>query len=260
VDYRKTDTAGLLSPFTEHLKLYQEGVTKASRRAARKNLKHEDTICVVSVKAEPENVEQNGFQFEFKYPIISEGFDETKLISINPRQQESEMKFKVTRDSSNLRKYSLKPEGKLMSGYEYVLKVPHRKFRDINGYLNDSTNVKVSLPKDDKLSNMKVVLSGVNHQYIVDLLNEKRDKVLRTYNVSSDGTLDFPYLKAGKYSLRITEDFNGNGIIDTGNMLQHKQPEKVKFFTLKGGSYVIDIPEASEIEQRINIAKLFKDD
>lgn len=68
-----------------------------------------------------------------------------------------------------------------MTGYEYKLKVPHRKFRDINGFYNDSTEVKVSLPKDDKLSTLILDMTNVNHKYIIDLLNEKRDKVLRSY-------------------------------------------------------------------------------
>ena len=167
------------------------------------------------------------------------------------------MKFKVTRDSLNLRKYVLMPEGKLMAGYEYKLKVPYRKFRDINGFYNDSTDVKVSLPKDDKLSTLTLDLTGVSHKYIVDLLNEKRDKVLRTYIIEKDASLVFPYLKAGKYSIRITEDKNRNGVVDTGNLLGHRQPEKVMFYKLRDGSYVLNVKESTEMEQKIDIAKLF---
>ncbi len=257
VDYLKTDTLGQLVPFTEHLRL-ANGEIIAAMRNARRNIKHEDTTCVMTVKAEPERVEQYGFEFEFKYPIITEAFDSLSLISVNPRQQEEAMTFTVTRDSTNLRRYTLMPGGKLMSGYEYKLKVPWRKFRDVNGYYNDSTEVKVSLPKDDKLSTLTLPLTGVNHTYIVDLLNEKRDKVLRSYCIHGDCTLNFPYLKAGKYSIRITEDKNGNGLVDTGNLLEHRQPEKVKFYTLRNGSYVLEVPEATELEQSIDIVKLFE--
>ena len=79
-----------------------------------------------------------------------------------------------------------------MSGYDYKLKVPHRKFRDINGFYNDSTEVKVSLPKDDKLSTLSLDMVGVRHKYIVDLLNEKRDKVMRSYIIENDTKLLFP--------------------------------------------------------------------
>ena len=256
VDYLKTDTTGKMVPFTEHVRLAMEKAGSKSK-SSRRDIKHEDTTCVMKVTAEPENIEQYGFQIEFNYPIIYENFDSLKLISINPRQQESKMKFSVVRDTLNLRKYTLTPEGKLMTGYEYKLKVPHRKFRDINGFYNDSTEVKVSLPKDDKLSTLILDMTNVNHKYIIDLLNEKRDKVLRSYIIEKDAKLTFPYLKEGKYSFRMTEDKNKNGMVDTGNLLEHRQPEKVIFYKLKDGSYILNIKEATEVEQRLDIAKLF---
>jgi hypothetical protein len=146
----------------------------------------------------------------------------------------------------------------MLAGYEYFLKVPHRKFKDINGFYNDSTEVKVTLPNDDNLSTLLLVMRNVNNKYIVDLLNEKRDKVLRSYIIEDDTTLPFPYLKAGKYSIRITEDLNRNGIVDTGILLEKKQPEKVRFYKLEDGTFLIDIPEKMEIEQNIDVAEMFK--
>ena len=256
VDYLKTDTLGVLQPFTEHVRLAMEK-TGGRSKSSRRNIKHEDTTCVMKVTAEPETIEQNGFSVEFNYPIIYESFDSISLVSINPKQQESAMKFSVSRDTLNLRKYVLMPEGKLLSGYEYKLKVPYRKFRDINGFYNDSTEVKVSLPKDDKLSSLTLHLTGVSHKYIVELLNDKRDKVLRNYIIEKDRDLVFPYLKEGKYSIRITEDKNCNGIVDTGNVLEHRQPEKVVFYKLRDGSYVLSIKESTDMEQNIDISKLF---
>jgi hypothetical protein len=101
-------------------------------------------------------------------------------------------------------------------------------------------------------------LTNVNNKYIVDLLNEKRNQVLRSYIVDKDANLTFPYLKAGKYSIRITEDINRNGIVDTGILLEHKQPEKVRFYKLEDGTFLIDIPEMTEIEQNIDIIEMFK--
>ena len=150
------------------------------------------------------------------------------------------------------------PVDKLQAGWEYYLKVPHRRFTDINGFYNDSTEVKVSLPNDDKLSSISLVLTGVNNKYIVDLLNEKRNQVLRSFIIDKDQTLLFPYLKAGKYAIRMTEDKNKNGLVDTGNLLEHRQPEKVRFYKLENGQYLIDIPEMTELEQSINVEDMFK--
>ena len=82
--------------------------------------------------------------------------------------------------------------------------------------------------------------------------------MLRQYIVDSDQTLIFPYLKAGKYSIRITEDLNRNGIVDTGILLEKKQPEKVRFYKLEDGTFLIDIPEMMEIEQMLDVQAMFE--
>ena len=89
-------------------------------------------------------------------------------------------------------------------------------------------------------------------------LNEKRDQTIRSFIIDKDETLLFPYIKAGKYSIRLTEDLNRNGLVDTGNLLEHKQPEKVKFFKLENGNAYMDIPEMTELEQTIDVGELFK--
>lgn len=258
VNYRKTDTLGVLQPTVEEVKLVIDKKLKAEAKTPRRNLKHEDTLLVLKPEVTPETVEQYGFTVEFAYPLVEDGFDSLVFRSVNPRQKEAIGKYRVLRDSTNLRRYTIMPEEKLQEGYEYYLKFPHRKFRDINGYYNDSTEVKVSLPKDETLSTLILRVNGTRgHRYLIDLLNEKRDKVLRSFLIRSDQTLTFPYVKAGKYSIRVTEDLNGNGLVDTGSLLDHRQPEKVRFFKLNDAS-ILDIPQRTEWEQELDMEELFK--
>lgn len=258
INYRKTnDSTGVFEPSLEHYPLFIEGaLPKKTGRAARQKLKHEDTICVYKLTAEPETVEQNGFSIEFAYPIIYENFDSLKFRYINPKQKELKGSFTVEKDSLNLRRYTIRPKEKLLPGYEYFLKVPHRAFRDINGFYSDSTEVKVSLPSDDKLSTIILDMKGVEGKLIVDLLNEKRDKVLRNYIIEKDTQLVFPYLKEGKYSVRVTFDYNKNSMVDTGNILEHRQPEKVAFFKVSENEEYLDLPAATELTQIIEISEL----
>lgn len=256
VNYLKTDSLGVLNPFLEEIKLVKPKTLPG--KTAKKDLKKEDTTAVFTIDAKPENIEQYGFVLEFKYPVVESAFDSLSFRYLNPRQQESKGAYTVTQDSLNLRKYVVRPKDKLLPGYEYYLKVPHRRFKDINGFYNDSTEVKVSLPNDDKLSTMTLKMSNVNNKYIIDLLDEKRTNVLRSYIIDTDQDLIFPYLKAGKYSVRITEDINRNGLVDTGILLEHKQPEKVRFYKLEDGTLLIDIPEMVEIEQKIDVGEIFR--
>ena len=256
VKYWKTDSLGVLQPVTEKVSLVEENKPKS--RSARKKIEHKDTICGLSLKAEPETFEQCGFSLEFDNPPIIGYFDSLLFKSINPKQKEQIEKFTIARDSLNLRKYVITPNVRIQKGYEYFFKVPHRVFKDINGHWNDSTEVSVTLPTDDELSLFTLNLTGVNgNKYIVDLLDERKSKVLRSYVIDKDAVLSFPYLKAGKYSIRITEDLNRNGIVDTGNLLSHRQPEKVKFLMTKD-SELFEIPERCEINQDLDLVTFFK--
>ena len=256
VNYRKTDSLGRLTPAQEVVRLPMPQEKRTYSKTVRRNIKHEDTTCVLKFTAAPETVEQNGFELEFRNPIISERFDSVQFIVTNTRQRQSRAEFTVEQDSLNLRRYILRPKDRLMPGFEYQMKLPHRAFRDVNGFWSDSTSVKVSLPSDETLSTLELELTGVNCKLIVDLLGEKRDKVLRSYVTDSDGTLSFPYLKAGKYSIRITQDRNRNSIIDTGSLLEHRPPETVVFLDFNGSQYLI-IPASVELSQSVDVGPLF---
>lgn len=257
VNYRKTDSLGVLSPFLEKVKLFDENKKKETQtRSGRNKDDKEKEACRFSYVAKPENIEQDGIELEFEVPIVSEKFDSVKFLSLNPRQQLTEEKFKVERDSMNIRKYRIYPQIQYLKGYEYSLKIPENCFRDINGNVNDSLLVKVSLPDDDMLSKLYLNMKNVDRKYIVDLLDEKLSEVLRTYVIDSDRTLEFPYLKEGKYAVRISDDGNRNSMVDTGNLLERRQPEKVLFYTINEDK-LFDIPAGTELDQTIDIKMLF---
>ena len=258
INYDKTDSLGKLVPTDEQVKLPIDKKLKAElSKSSQRDLKHQDTIAVYTGTAEAATVEQYGFSLEFKYPLIEAAWDSLVFRIVNPRQQESFGAYTVTQDSTNLRRYTVMPKDKLLVGYDYFLKIPHRRFRDVNGFYNDSTEIKVTLPNDEKLSSLTLELSNVKAKYIIDLLSEKRDKVIRSFIVSSDQSVLFPYLKNGKYCIRFTEDINGNSLVDTGNLLEHRQPEKVLFYKIND-QFLIDIPERADLVQKIDLEEMFR--
>lgn len=259
INYDKTDTLGVLRPTEETIKLPIDSKLKAElmKGSSYKDRKHQDTIAVMKSFADPTTIEQYGFIVEFQYPLIEEAWDSLVFRMRNPRQQESVGKVSVTRDSTNLRRYTIMPREPFQTGYDYFLKIPHRRFRDINGFYNDSTELKVTLPTDEKLSSVTLELSGVRTKYIVELLDEKRSKTIRSFIVTSDGPVLFPYLKAGKYCIRMTEDVNGNNIVDTGVLLEHRQPEKVRFFKVED-SFLFDVLEKAEMLWTVDMEEMFK--
>ncbi len=130
---------------------------------------------------------------------------------------------------------------------------------DINGFTNDSTEKTFTLPTNDKLSSITLDLVNVNGgKYLVELVNEKRDKVFLKYEISEDRQLVFPYLSAGNYSFRITEDRNRNGKLDVGDVLRRIPPERARLLKLAGGSAIIKLKEQTDLVQTADINEIFK--
>ena len=46
-------------------------------------------------------------------------------------------------------------------------------------------------------------------------------------------------------------------MLDTGDLLKRKQPEKVLLYTLEDGKDIISIKERTDIVQEVDIAKMF---
>jgi hypothetical protein len=255
IRYQKTDSTGKLAPTTENLKLFVE------RAAAEKQRKNKDTSMKVTIDAQPDMVEQNGFKLNFALPLSKSLFDSIHFVSKDPRGKVTAEKFTVEKDPKDIRNYVIRPQKDMMKGTDYTLTINKRIFYDINGLPNDSTGLTVTLPKGEDLSSITAVLTNVDKRYIVDLVSENRDKVFRSYTVDKPSILKFPYLKEGKYSIRITEDGNRNGVIDTGSLLERRQPEKVMLYYLPGPvpqTAIIQLNAKTDIEQEINVGKMFR--
>jgi len=221
-----------------------------------------DTVGRYTLNVTPENVEQDGFTLEFETPLSVAPFDSIKMKCVNIKQQISYERVTVEQDSTCIRRYTVRPVSQIKPGMEYTLKFPHRLFKDIYGLPCDSLDKKVTLPTDENLSSLTLDITNVNARYIVELINDARDKTFRKYHIQNDTKLHFPYLSKGRYSVKITEDKNGNGLLDAGNLLEHKQPEKVLLFRFNNrtgnDAYVTDVPERTEMEQTIDLAEMFK--
>lgn len=255
VNYLKTDTTGVLSGFTEEIKLGNEN-PRRTRRFVQEEINHTDTICVFDLKAEPEKIEQDGFVLAFEYPIINAWFDSIRFVITNPRNQDEEGSFTYSRDTLDIRRYNIKPKEIMLPGYGYTVKIPNRIFRDINNHWNDSTEISVSLPTDEELSSLNLDVRNVHHKYIIELLDERRTNVLRSFIITADRSLVFPYIKSGKYYIRITEDMNGNSYVDSGSLLDHQMPEKVQYLKINDNP-LLDIPASAVINQTVDLEELF---
>lgn len=262
VSYMRTDDSlQILVPVTDTLKMIRPKGKMVENRWGEM-VEEVDTLAAYTVDATAENIDQNGIILTFESPMIQLPFDSISFTAKNTREQVSDAEFTVEKDTANVKRFILRPVEKLVPGYEYTLRIPDSVFLDIDGIYCDSLVQKITLPQDEKLSSLTLELSNVNEKYLVELVDEKRTKIFRSYSIDTAAVLQFPYLKAGKYSIRITEDKNGNGQVDTGVLLERKQPEKVLLYkannSLGNNAYIMDIPERTELTQTIDIGEMFK--
>ena len=262
LSYMKTDDSlNILVPVTDTIKMIRpKGKMVENKRGEM--VEEVDTVAAYKVDATPENIDQNGIIITFESPMFTTPFDSVTFTVKNTREQVSDAPFTVEQDTADIKKFVIRPQEKLMPGFEYTLRIPDSLFMDIDGIYCDSLRKTFSLPQDEKLSSLTIEASNVHEKYLVELVDEKRTKVYRSYSIDSASVLLFPYLKAGKYSIRITEDKNGNGQVDTGSLLDRKQPEKVMMYrannSLGSNAYIMDIPERTELIQTIDIGEMFK--
>ena len=79
----------------------------------------------------------------------------------------------------------------------------------------------------EEYANLLVNVNVKDHAF-AELLSGQ-DKLERTVPVV-DGKIDIPNVLPGTYFLRLVLDANDNGVWDTGNYLNHIQPEEVYYF------------------------------
>ncbi len=258
VSYRKTDSGtGQLVPDLEHLPLVlldKDG--KPVKKKLHQRLEKKDTTCVFTSTAEPEKVEYKGIIFQFQKPIIEQNFKKFSFVYRNAKQKEFPVPFHFEADSTNLLKYVLWPDSPFQQGMDYYLKVPQKAFRDMDGWYSDSLDIKFSLPNRDNESSLVLCVTGVESRYYIEVLDENMRNLIRDFLIETDGEYEIFYLKEGKYKVRITEDKNRNGKVDTGSLLEHRQPEKVRFYE-QDGVKDIKIAPNSEVRQELDIKMIF---
>ena len=268
VDYMKTDSTGVLAPAVENLALAVKeeetqttasggGKTGRTGRTGDGDKQQPDTVFVLNSMVQNETVEAEGAVIESQWPVVELRRDSIRFTETNPKGKKAAKNFSITRDSLNVRRYIILPEDNLQKGCDYEIFMPQGTMTDLNRLPSKETSIKFRIPQDETLSTLTLELRNVGGKIIIELTDEQ-DKTLRTFYAGSDSDITIPYLKAGKYKIRITQDANGNGYLDTGNFLEKRQPEQVAFYETSPGKPLLEVLESVELTQEINVEALFK--
>ena len=165
------------------------------------------------------------FVVRFNHPIDS--FDASKLTFI-----EDSIPKQVTMEptDSTKRAYAIKYPWKEELVYDIVL--DSAAFIDIYGLASDSLVDGFRTQRENYYGDLKfkVKLPNQDHQYILEFLSAN-GSMIQKLTLKEDQVLNFPNLGPGNYQFKLIFDRNNNGVWDTGNYLQHLQPETQLYYS-----------------------------
>ncbi|MDR2359291.1 MAG: Ig-like domain-containing protein [Prevotellaceae bacterium] len=258
IEYLKTDSLNNLSPTSANLRFSLKKEDKAQQEKDKKN-KNDTVTEIPKLQPKINFSEQLGMRrgISVAFPALPAKIDTTKitLFKIDEKKNRAKELFRWLPDTASRLRFYV--QAKWVTVTEYELEVLPDAFSDIYGLVNDTIVNKFTTPNPDKFCHITFDLSNVSSRYILQLLNEKKDRILRETLVDKAGKVLFDYLPSGDYVVRFIEDANQNGVWDACKMETKTQPEKVTLMRFPDASEILHLRENSEVEQSVDVGKLF---
>lgn len=124
--------------------------------------------------------------------------------------------------------YAVTLYGEWRPGQNYRVQMDSAAIVGFSGKVCAKLERSFSVVSSEDVGGVFVSLVGADTSAVVQLLvNDK--KILRSQPMRG-GSVDFFYVKPGKYFLRLYYDRNNNGCWDTGDYMQKLQPEEVIYY------------------------------
>lgn len=244
MDYLATDTLGQLVPKTDTLRMVNkidkkrrmalaEEALKKEEKERKKRAKKGDTLKVepkffaMSVDA-PSNLDLNrNIVLKFEEPV--EHIDTAAIhMAVKVDSLWEDIPFILMGDSVVPRQYQILADWQ--PGQEYQLKIDSLGIKGIYGLYTNKVENQLKVKTLEDYGTLYLNIVGAGPHAIVQLLNSS-DGVVRQQPVTDKNTCDFYFLQPStKYYIRLFNDDNNNGVWDTGNYEEKRQPEEVFYF------------------------------
>ena len=114
-------------------------------------------------------------------------------------------------------------------GSEYSFEADSTAFKNIYGLASNRLKQGFKVRANDSYATLLVTLNGMTEKHVIGQLIDGSDKVVKQA-FTSNGQLEFYYLREGKYYMRLIVDANNNSIWDTGSYDDNIQPEEVYYY------------------------------
>ncbi len=157
------------------------------------------------------------------YPIAS--VDKNKIQILE--DSVSRRNFQLQQDSLNREMYHIRFNWKPKRNYELVLQ--EGAILGPFDETNKESKTQFTLNETENYGDIILTFTGLDsaNNYIVELIDEKKEKIFDVRTVGPDNKLSYIKFPGGKYTLRIIEDANKNGKWDAGDVFTRRQAERI---------------------------------
>lgn len=133
---------------------------------------------------------------------------------------------------------------------KYSIEFKDSSLQDIFGTFNKKTscNYDIKAFKEYGTLLLNVDLQNAKHNYIIQLLDNNSNTVIKSFNVNKSINLKIEYLNPVLGKIKIIEDLNNNGLWDNGDLESMLYPERAFI-----SNQLINVRAYWDIEQSINI-------
>jgi hypothetical protein len=119
---------------------------------------------------------------------------------------------------------------------EYRLKIDSGGVVDYFGAINSKQiEIPIVVPERSQYVEFKLKIDSldINEQYLFRLMD--KNKVLDSWITTGESEVQrsYPAMRVGAYELEVIVDSNKNGMVDGGNFLQRRYPERKTIFKLE---------------------------
>ncbi|MBI4648470.1 MAG: Ig-like domain-containing protein [Bacteroidia bacterium] len=222
--YYRTDSTGNLSLNTDtvNLKITAKPISGKKEKKREK----QDTLLVTTNIKSPHDFYKDVI-ITCSHPVLQPDTSKILLFEIKDSVKTG-LKYQYITDSINIRKYHI--TNRWNGGGKYELLILPGAFKDLYNFSNDTLKQEFTVQQQDYYGKILLNIENSNSRLVFQLLDEK-ENVLSEKAVSGEKQIVFDYLKPAKYKLKVYFDDNGNNRWDTGKYSEHRQPEKVKYYS-----------------------------
>lgn len=164
--------------------------------------------------------------------------------------------FRLERDTVDMKVWHLRAEWAPAS--KYKLMIPAGTFRNVAGQQNDTLRNDIKTLNPEEFGSVIVNVAGKtpNDTYVL-YLKDSNGKVVDEIRNAKSGSHRFSYVKPGDVRLGVLEDKNNNGIWDTGNLIERRQPERTEPYVDDKGEEIMSVKANWEVEVSADMNKIF---